>query len=148
MAASFWGAGIILPQRRWWLQVTHLTFGTLLLHPACASVIARPQQGLRAQLCRASDCWICGGRSPLGVWFQCFGSKSLTAVSMHRAILPCSCLCGGSIPAVVLREPSWLLWLGSTFSIPPQGAAGACATVTRAARSEFVSCKQDVSQCC
>lgn len=53
MAASFWGGGSIPPPKE--LQVTHLTFGTLLLHPACASTIARPQQGLRAQLCHASD---------------------------------------------------------------------------------------------
>lgn len=149
MAASFWGGGSVPPPME--VVVTGNSpdlWHTLASPSLCIHDCQTPAGSQGSALPRLRLCWICGRRSPLGVWFQCFGSKSLTAVSMHRAILPCSCLCGGSIPAVVLHEPGWLLWLGSTFGIPPQGAAGTCATVTRAARSEFVSCKQDVSQCC
>lgn len=46
MAAIILGSReVILPQKRRWLQVTHLTFGTLLLHLDCASMIASSWAG-------------------------------------------------------------------------------------------------------
>lgn len=98
-------------------------------------------------------------------WQECLSSVSGLSPAMPHTLLEFSCslvpaFWSKSLAAVAIAEsatspwPGWPLCLG--FHVPSWGAAAACATVTAAACatvtpaacSEFVSCKQDVSQCC
>lgn len=122
MAASFWGGGSIPPPKE--VVVTGNSpdlWHTLASPSLCIHNCQTPagSQGSALPRLRLLDL-------SLGVWFHCFGNKSLTAVSMLRAILPGSCcVMAPSLPWCSV-SPAGFRGLGACWN--PQGAAGATVT--------------------